>query len=293
MPPGAFALTFHDQKGFPVLRDLLAVAKRPTLFQPSDGPFWDDPYISTQLLKAHLSEKTAAASRPGIELDRMVRNLTDHGLAGPDVRVLDLGCGPGLVAQRLAAGGAIVTGVDLSEGSLAWARDRAAEAGLDIEYRHQNFLEIDDEARYDIVLQSYGELSTFSDEDRDRLFGIAHRALVPGGHLVFDVSTPAQFRDEHPTREWQAESGGLWRPGDHLVLSERFDFPDGLHCRQYLVIDDDGVTTYRMWYQTYDAGSLTAALARSGFTVEQVWGSLAGDPYDERSEWLAVVARKA
>ncbi|MEZ4623250.1 MAG: hypothetical protein R2843_00235 [Thermomicrobiales bacterium] len=56
--------------------------------QPSDGPFWDDPYISTQLLKAHLSEQTAAASRPGIEPDRMVRNLTDRGLAGPGVRVL-------------------------------------------------------------------------------------------------------------------------------------------------------------------------------------------------------------
>ncbi|MEZ4497683.1 MAG: hypothetical protein R2845_13125, partial [Thermomicrobiales bacterium] len=82
-----------------MLRDLLAAAKRPTPFQPSDGPFWDDPYISTQLLKAHLSEQTAAASRPGIELDRMVRNLTDRGLAGPGVRVLDLGCGPGLVAQ--------------------------------------------------------------------------------------------------------------------------------------------------------------------------------------------------
>jgi SAM-dependent methyltransferase len=275
-----------------MLRELLRSAARPTPFQPSDAPFWDDPYISTQLLNAHLNDETLAASRPGIELDRMVRNLTDHGLADPGVRLLDLGCGPGLVAQRLAAGGAIVTGVDLSEGSLAYARDRAADANLDIEYRQRNVLDLNDEARYDIVLQSYGELSTFSEADRAAIFAIAHRALVAGGQLVFDVSMPAQFSDLDLTREWRIESGGLWRPDAYLLLTERFSFEGGLHCRQYQVIDDQGVTAYRMWYQTWDAAALTAELERSGFAVTHVWGSLAGDPYSNAGEWLAVVARR-
>lgn len=48
---------------------------------------------------------------------------------GPDDRVLDLACGPGIVATRLAASGAHVTGLDLTPRMLDLARERAEAAG--------------------------------------------------------------------------------------------------------------------------------------------------------------------
>ena len=63
------------------------------------------------------------------------RELRSHfgGLQG--LRLLDVGCGGGLLAEELAHRGCSVTGVDPSEGSLAVARDHAARAGLQIEYQ--------------------------------------------------------------------------------------------------------------------------------------------------------------
>jgi 2-polyprenyl-6-hydroxyphenyl methylase/3-demethylubiquinone-9 3-methyltransferase len=55
-------------------------------------------------------------------------------LAG--LRVLDIGCGAGLVCEPLARMGAAVTGLDAAEESLAAARLHAEEGGLDIDYRH-------------------------------------------------------------------------------------------------------------------------------------------------------------
>src|SRR5437588_13006623 len=50
-------------------------------------------------------------------------------------RVLDVGCGGGILAEALATEGARVTGIDPSERSLSAARDHAQRAGLAIEYR--------------------------------------------------------------------------------------------------------------------------------------------------------------
>jgi 2-polyprenyl-6-hydroxyphenyl methylase / 3-demethylubiquinone-9 3-methyltransferase len=50
-------------------------------------------------------------------------------------RVLDVGCGGGLLAESLARAGAKVTGIDLAPGMIEAARLHAAESGLGIDYR--------------------------------------------------------------------------------------------------------------------------------------------------------------
>lgn len=55
------------------------------------------------------------------------------GIAGR--RVLDVGCGGGLLAEAMARRGARVTGIDLAPESLQVARLHALEAGVDVEYR--------------------------------------------------------------------------------------------------------------------------------------------------------------
>src|ERR1700761_8035736 len=54
-------------------------------------------------------------------------------LAG--MRVLDVGCGGGLLCEALARAGARVTGIDLAPGMIEVARLHAAEQGLDITYK--------------------------------------------------------------------------------------------------------------------------------------------------------------
>ena len=53
----------------------------------------------------------------------------------PGVRWLDVACGTGAVAERAAESGAVVTGVDLAPVRIETALARAAERGLEIDYR--------------------------------------------------------------------------------------------------------------------------------------------------------------
>ena len=62
--------------------------------------------------------------------------ITDR-FQGAQPRVVDVGCGGGILAEALAKSGAQVTGIDLSELSLEIARQHAQKSGLDIDYRIQ------------------------------------------------------------------------------------------------------------------------------------------------------------
>ena len=269
--------------------ELHAALRRPLPFQASDAPFWNDDYIAGRLLIAHLDQSDDAASRPSSDLDRCVAALDRHGLTGSGRRVLDLGCGPGLIAERLAVAGAAVTGIDVSTSSLTHARESAERRGLAIDYRRQDFREVADDAAFDLVLQSYGEFGTLDAATLDAVLATIRRALRPGGALVFDVTTPAAPAPR-PGNRWALTQGGLWRPGEYVLLTDHLDYPENLGCDRYVVIDDD-VTTYRMWKRAYTPATIRESLTRAGFVVERLWSTLAGDAYVDGSPWLAVVAR--
>lgn len=53
-----------------------------------------------------------------------------------DARVIDIGCGGGILAESMFAAGAKVTGIDMAEKPLSVAKLHQAESGAEIDYRH-------------------------------------------------------------------------------------------------------------------------------------------------------------
>jgi len=103
-----------------------------------------------------------------------------HRLAG--LRLLDLGCGGGLVAEPMARLGARVVGLDASEKNVAVARLHGAAAGLAIDYRLGAAEDLVGAlAPFDIVLNL--EIVEHV-ADLDAFLGAAGALLAPGGCTV-------------------------------------------------------------------------------------------------------------
>jgi len=68
-------------------------------------------------------------------------------------KLVDIGCGGGLLTEAMARAGAEVTGIDMAEKPLTVAKLHQIESGLDIDYRHITAEQLADECpgRFDVV----------------------------------------------------------------------------------------------------------------------------------------------
>ncbi|HAB08922.1 MAG TPA: bifunctional 3-demethylubiquinol 3-O-methyltransferase/2-polyprenyl-6-hydroxyphenol methylase [Alcanivorax sp.] len=72
--------------------------------------------------------------RPLHDINPLRLNYIDERLGLPGKRVIDIGCGGGLLSEGMARRGATVTGIDLGEAPLAVARLHAEKSGVEVEY---------------------------------------------------------------------------------------------------------------------------------------------------------------
>ena len=80
---------------------------------------------------------------------------TTHGAAFAGLRILDVGCGAGLLCEPLAELGAVVVGIDATARNIEIARWHAAKSGLSVDYRHclaEHVIESGE--RFDVVLNT-------------------------------------------------------------------------------------------------------------------------------------------
>ncbi|WP_024339281.1 bifunctional 2-polyprenyl-6-hydroxyphenol methylase/3-demethylubiquinol 3-O-methyltransferase UbiG [Bradyrhizobium japonicum] len=82
------------------------------------------------------------------KFERNVRSLSCLG----SLRVLDIGCGAGLLCEPLSRLGAQVVGIDPSASNIAAAKLHAGKSHLAIDYRCTTVEEVDPRERFDIVL---------------------------------------------------------------------------------------------------------------------------------------------
>jgi len=277
-----------------VLLQLLQLQQKPAPFEPGEPLFWNDPHISAQMLKVHLNPNIDAASRTHETIEQSVRWISEALALKTNDAVLDLGCGPGLYASRFARAGLKVTGVDYSRSSIDYAIRYAHEQKLDVQYRYQNYLELEDDGLYDAVFLIYGDFCPLDPRQRSRLLSNVRRALRPGGRFVFDVSTREHRKKHGNKKHWYAAESGFWKPSPHLVLEEGFDYPEqSIWLDQYTVIGEDGkISVYRNWFQDYTPETIIEELGQGSFSVESLWGDLTGIQYSSDSEWVGLIARK-
>lgn len=101
-------------------------------------------------------------------------------------RVLDIGCGGGILSESMAVKGAAVTGIDLSGKALAVARLHLLESGNMVEYREVSAEQLASEApaSYDVV--SCMEMLEHVPNPASTIAACA-TLVKPGGHVFFST----------------------------------------------------------------------------------------------------------
>jgi 2-polyprenyl-6-hydroxyphenyl methylase / 3-demethylubiquinone-9 3-methyltransferase len=119
--------------------------------------------------------------------------ITD-GLNLAGRKVLDVGCGGGILTEALASCGAQATGIDLSNESIEAAKVHARQQGLDIEYRYENIDETASKHAGEFDAITCMEMLEHVPEPK-KIIAACSRLLKPGGHAFFSTinRTPKAF----------------------------------------------------------------------------------------------------
>jgi len=119
--------------------------------------------------------------------------ITD-GLDLSGRKVLDVGCGGGILTEALAKCGAQATGIDLSNESIEAAKVHARQQGLDVEYRYENIEETASKHAGEFDAITCMEMLEHVPEP-SKIIAACSKLLKPGGHAFFSTinRTPKAF----------------------------------------------------------------------------------------------------
>jgi len=271
------------------------IAQRPEPFSRyTTMELWTRPHLAQQMLSFHLNQETDLASRRFEIIDQVV-NWIDSQLHLSGKSMCDLGCGPGLYAQRFSDKGADVTGVDFSALSLEYADLKARENEQSIRYIHADYLVDDLPTGFDIVTLIYTDLCVLSPEQRTILLGRMREMLNADGQIVIDVAGMGLLTGkEECTLIDDQLMNGFWAKGDYVGIQRTFVYPDErLSLDRYLIVEPNETWQIFNWYQHYTPESLQAELRRAGFADVKMVGDLTGKPLEIDGDFIGVIASAA
>jgi SAM-dependent methyltransferase len=192
--------------------------------------------------------------------------------------VLELGVGTGRIAVPIAAAGVPVVGVDLSQGMLDVARERASLAGVELDLRQGDMRDPPVEETFPLVAIPFRSLLHMeTGRDRRAVLRVVAGLLAPGGRFIFDVFTPGadDIADTHG--RWIEREPGIW---------ERADWYEDTRTLILRVRGPDGSAEMSLaWLSVPEWKEL---LRDEGFVVDAVYGWFDRTPWrgGEDSVWV-------
>jgi SAM-dependent methyltransferase len=192
--------------------------------------------------------------------------------------VLELAVGTGRIAVPIAASGIPVVGVDLSEGMLQVARERAQEIGAELDLRYGDMRAPPVEGTFPLVLVPFRSmLHMETDADRRAVLRAIKRHLAPDGRLIFDVFAPAADDIEDTHGKWIEREPGIW---------ERADWNEQTRTLVLRVRDETAESEMSLAWLSMPEWRLL--LAEEGFEVDALYGWFDRSPWagGEDSIWI-------
>ncbi len=202
--------------------------------------------------------------------------------------VLDLCCGPGRHSVEFAKSGFQVTGVDRTQYLLDLARQRAGQAGVQVEWVLGDMRNFRRPAAFHLACSLFTSFGYFDTPDQDlAVLGNVLDSLKPGGVFVLEM-----LGKERLARVFE-DSTCTGLPDGSLLL-QRHEIRDDWSrvANTWTLLKDGRYRSFRFEHTIYSGRELKERLLQCGFADVLLFGDLKASPYGLNANRLVAIARK-
>ncbi len=248
----------------------------------SDKPKFDFKAVFEPDDYLHFYEEILTEERTKKEIEFLVNELE---LDKP-YKILDLACGYGRHANRLAELGHHVTGIDITLGFLEIAKRAAKEKGVSVKYIQGDMREIVFKKEFDQVLLLYTSFGYFEDEDNFKVLQNVARALKPGGLFCIDMPNRDVFlKNFHPFIIEEKEN-------DLMINRISFNSVTGRLYNRRIVIRNGKRKEKPFTIRLYNATEIRELLNRVELSITKIYGGWQATPFTSDSRTIILIAKK-
>jgi SAM-dependent methyltransferase len=240
-----------------------------------DDAFWEQ--LAPHMFRPAMMEKAP------VEVEDIIKLLS----LAPSASILDLPCGPGRHTIEFAKRGFRVTAVDRTRAFLERARSAAREAGVSVEFHHDDMRRFSRPGSFDVALCLFTSIGYFQTRAEEvAALSNYQRNLRPGGALVLELMGKEVLARIHLQRTWSEQNGSI-------LLNEHELLDAWTRVRnRWTVINGAERRTFEFTHWLYSAAELRLLLNEAGFARTEFYADLKQSPYDHTANRLVGVAHK-
>ncbi|HSQ26957.1 MAG TPA: class I SAM-dependent methyltransferase, partial [Anaerolineales bacterium] len=226
--------------------------------------------------------------------DNLVGDIVEHQVKALQtylhldhpMKILDLACGFGRHANRLAALGHSVVGIDYTPGFLELAKKAADTAGVRVEYIQGDMRTIKYKNEFDCALLLFTSFGYFSEESNSQVVKNLAAALRPGGLLCMDI----------PNRDLRASDMPpctvIEKEGNLMIDRHSFDPLTGRWHNKRIIIRDGIRKDKPFSIRLYNLSEIQNLLANSGLRLTSTYADWNGNSLTAEARRMIVIAQK-
>jgi len=250
--------------------------------EDSDKPVFDFEAVFEPEDYLYFYQDALTEERTKREIDFLVKELE---LDKP-MKILDLACGHGRHANRLAELGHSVTGVDSTLGFLEIAKKEAKEKGVSVGYIMEDMRKISFQEEFGRVILLFTSFGYFEDDDNFKVLKNVANALKPGGLFCFDTFNRDVFlKNFLPYIVIEKEN-------DLMIDRNTFDSVTGRLYTKRIVIRN-GKRKYKPFFvRLYNPTEIVDLLNRVGLRIYKMYGDWDSKPFTNESRRMMIIAKK-
>lgn len=194
--------------------------------------------------------------------------------------ILDVGCGTGILANKLKNMNFAVSGIDISEDMIKVAK----ETTEGIEFAVSDMRNFNLNKTFDMITCAFDAINYVThDEDMQNTINNIYHHLNEGGVFVFDINTPYLYEDKH--------FGTIKREYEGIHFQQILEYNRTTEIGR-TVFDFGNNNLEKHVQRAYSVEKMDKYLLNAGFEIAGRYKNFRMDPIEDRTYKVFYVARK-